>query len=279
MTALTPQIALPVPRRRSRNLSVTRTLAARRLALTARTPRELVVPLLTPVLFALVIAPALKRALHTSASYESYVAVGTIGLLIPLNTMFSGISVLVDRESGARRELLAAPIHRPLLVVGNLLVAVATTALQVGVLLAFAVLRRIHFDVTATGFIWFLAVALLFAIAMYGIAETLAARVPRSEEYIARVPAIAIVPWFLAGSLFPVTSLPLVLAWIARVLPLTHALALMRWGLLHDSSGLHNIWRSGNTTAMAALSLAIVALFAVLMTAVSMRAFTRAAVR
>ena len=279
MTALTPQIALPVPRRRSRNLSVTRTLAARRLALTARTPRELVVPLLTPVLFALVIAPALKRALHTSASYESYVAVGTIGLLIPLNTMFSGISVLVDRESGARRELLAAPIHRPLLVVGNLLVAVATTALQVGVLLAFAVLRRIQFDVTATGFIWFLAVALLFAIAMYGIAETLAARVPRSEEYIARVPAIAIVPWFLAGSLFPVTSLPLVLAWIARVLPLTHALALMRWGLLHDSSGLHNIWRSGNTTAMAALSLAIVALFAVLMTAVSMRAFTRAAVR
>jgi ABC-2 type transport system permease protein len=279
MTALTPQIALPVQRRRSRNISVTRTLAARRLALTARTPRELVVPLLTPVLFALVIAPALKRALHTSASYESYVAVGTIGLLIPLNTMFSGISVLVDRESGARRELLAAPIHRPLLVVGNLLVAVATTALQVGVLLAFAVLRRIHFDVTVTGLVWFVAVALLFAIAMYGIAETLAARVPRSEEYIARVPAIAIVPWFLAGSLFPVTSLPLVLAWIARFLPLTHALALMRWGLLHDSSGLHNIWRSGNTTAMAALSLAVVALFAVLMTAVSMRAFTRAAVR
>jgi ABC-2 type transport system permease protein len=279
MTALTPEIAIPVQRRRSRNLSVTRTLAARRLALTARTPRELVVPLLTPVLFALVIAPALKKALHTSAGYESYVAVGTIGLLIPLNTMFSGISVLVDRESGARRELLAAPIHRPLLVVGNLLVAVATTALQVGVLLAFAVLRRIHFDVTVTGLVWFVAVALLFAIAMYGIAETLAARVPRSEEYIARVPAIAIVPWFLAGSLFPVTSLPLVLAWIARFLPLTHALALMRWGLLHDSSGLHNIWRSGNTTAMAALSLAVVALFAVLMTAVSMRAFTRAAVR
>jgi ABC-2 type transport system permease protein len=279
MTALTSEIALPVQRRRSRNLSVTGTLAARRFALTARTPRELVVPLLTPVLFALVIAPALKKALHTSASYESYVAVGTIGLLIPLNTMFSGISVLVDRESGARRELLAAPIHRPLLVVGNLLVAVATTALQVGVLLAFAVLRRIHFAVTATDLVWFVAVALLFAIAMYGIAETLAARVPRSEEYIARVPAIAIVPWFLAGSLFPVTSLPLVLAWIARFLPLTHALALMRWGLLHDSSGLHNIWRSGDTTAMAALSLAVVALFAVLMTVVSIRAFTRAAVR
>src|SRR6266851_3321397 len=197
------------------------TLARRRFTLTARTPRELLVPLLTPVLFALVIAPALKKALHTSASYESYVAVGTIGLLIPLNTMFSGISVLV---------------------VGNLLVALATTALQVGVLLGFAVLRRIHFHVTGIGLLWFLAAAVLFTVAMYGIAETLAARVPRSEEYIARLPAIAIVPWFLAGSLFPVTSLPLVLAWIARFLPLTHALALMRYGLLGDSSGLHTIW-------------------------------------
>ena len=40
---------------------------------------------------------------------------------------------------------------------------------------------------------------------MYGVAETLAARLPRQEEYVARVPAIAIVPWFLAGSLFPIT--------------------------------------------------------------------------
>ena len=279
MTAISPGITLPRRPHRSRSLSATATLAGRRFALTARTPRELVVPLLTPVLFALVIAPALKKALHTSASYESYVAVGTIGLLIPLNTMFSGISVLVDQESGARRELLAAPIHRALLVGGNLLVALATTALQVGVLLGFAVVRRIHFQITATGLLWFLAVALLFTIAMYGIAETLAARVSRSEEYIARLPAIAIVPWFLAGSLFPVTSLPLVLTWIARFLPLTHALALMRWGLLHDSSGLHNIWQSGNTTATASLSLTVVALFALVLTVVSVRVFTRAAVQ
>ena len=279
MTAISPDIALPGPRQRSRSLSVTGTLAARRFTLTTRTPRELLVPLLTPVLFALVIAPALKKALHTRASYESYVAVGTIGLLIPLNTMFSGISVLVDQESGARRELLAAPIHRALLVAGNLLVAVATTALQIGVLLGFAVLRRIHFHVTGTGLLWFLAVTLLFTVAMYGIAETLAARVSRSEEYIARLPAIAIVPWFLAGSLFPITSLPLVLAWIARFLPLTHALALMRWGLLHDDSGLHNIWRSGNTSATAALSFAVVAAFALMLSVVSVRVFTRGAVR
>src|SRR5512144_458786 len=124
------------------------TLSRRRFELTARRPRELFVPLITPILFALVIAPALKQALHTGNAYESFVAVGTIGLLIPLNTMFAGLSVIVDRENGAQRELLAAPVPRPLLVLGNLIVAFAVTALQIAVLVGVAFARGIHFDVS-----------------------------------------------------------------------------------------------------------------------------------
>src|SRR6059036_3959695 len=156
MNALSEALPLPVPapRRPALRRSLA-TLARRRFALTARTPRELVVPLVTPVLFALVIAPALKQALHTSADYEAFVATGTVGLLIPLNTMFAGLGVIVDRESGAQRELLAAPIPRSLLVLGNLAVAFAITALQVAVLIAAAVARGIHFDATGTGIAWF----------------------------------------------------------------------------------------------------------------------------
>jgi di/tricarboxylate transporter len=95
--------------------------------------------------------------------------------------------------------------------------------------------------------------------------------------HIARVPAIAIVPWFLAGSLFPIGALPLALTWIARVLPLTHALALMRYGALGDPAGLHGIWRTHDATQMAALSLGVVALFAAVLTAVAIRVFTRTA--
>jgi ABC-2 type transport system permease protein len=279
MTALAP--AVPVPRRRSPlvHASALSTLARRRFQLTAATPRELVVPLLTPVLFALVIAPALKEALHTGVAYESFVATGTIGLLIPLNTMFAGLSVIVDRDNGAQRELLAAPISRALLVLGNLVVALGVTALQVGVLIAVAVARGISFDTSPSGVLWFAAAGVLFTVGMYGVAETLASRVPRAEEYIARVPAMAIVPWFLAGSLFPIDALPSFLTWFARVLPLTHCLALVRYGLLGDSAGLHAIWRMGDATAMAALSLLVVGLFAALLTAVSIRAFSRSAVR
>ncbi len=126
---------------------------------------------------------------------------------------------------------------------------------------------------------WFIAAATLFAIGMYGAAETLAARVPRQEEYIGRVPAIAIAPWFLAGSLFPISAMPQGLADFAKVLPLTHGLALMRYGLLGQTTGLRNIWGMTNVTEMAALSLGVVALFAAALTAVSIRVFTRSAVR
>jgi ABC-2 type transport system permease protein len=275
----TAEIAIHVPRARRRALGPLATLARRRFQLTARTPRELFVPLLTPIMFALVIAPALKSALHTNASYESFVAIGTVGLLIPLNTMFAGLSVIVDRISGAQPELLTAPIPRGLLVVGNLVVALAITALQVGVLIAVAVARGIHLNATGTGILWFVAAAVLFTVGMYGLAEILANRVPRQEEYIARVPAIAILPWFLAGALFPITALPGFLTWVAKFLPLTHGLALMRYGLLQDASGLHAIWGQDSTTTMAALSLAVVGCFALLLTAASIRVFSRSAVR
>jgi ABC-2 type transport system permease protein len=278
MTTATPELVRPLPALTDNPVGPVFTLARRRFQLSARTPRELVVPLLTPILFALVIAPALKEALHTTSAYESFVATGTIGLLIPLNTMFAGIGVLVDRESGAQRELLTAPISRALLVVANLLVAYAITALQISVLLVVARGRGIHFDVTTSGFLWFLAAGTFFTIGMYGAAEILAARVPSTEEYVGRVPAIAIVPWFLAGSLFPISALPVVLTWFARFLPLTHALALVRWGLLQNSTGLHDIWGLQSTTAMAGLSLGVVALFAVVLTAAGIRVFSRRAV-
>ena len=49
----------------ARSTNALRTLVRRRFALNIRTPRELVVPLLTPVLFALIIAPALADQIPT----------------------------------------------------------------------------------------------------------------------------------------------------------------------------------------------------------------------
>src|ERR687887_1674557 len=272
--SLTPRLPA-APRTRLRR--ALRTLASRRAALTAHNPRQIAVPMLPPILFALVIAPALKSALgglHTNIDYTAYVAVGTVGLLVPLATTFAGLSVIVDRDSGAQRELLAAPVPRPVLVLGNLFVVLALCTLQVAVVIGAAALRGADFHIRASGVAWFAAAAVLFVILMYGIAETLAARIHQQEEYIGATPAIAILPWFFAGALFPIGALPAALTAFAKVLPLTHALALMRYGLVDPKgTGLHDIWGMGSTTAEAFLSLAVVAGFAAAFMAVAIRVF------
>jgi ABC-type multidrug transport system permease subunit len=265
-----------------RPASVLLTLARRRASLTSKTPRQIAVPLLGPALLALVVAPALKVAtggLHSHIDYTSFVGVGAVGLVIPLSCIFAGLSVLVDRHSGAQRELLAAPVPRAYLVLGNLIVAVGLATLQVAVLIGLSAIRGGVFHITGAGLAWFVAAALLFTVFMYGVAETLASKVHMQEDYVGATPAVAILPFFLAGALFPIAAMPAALTAIAKAFPLTHALALMRYGFIDPrGTGLHDIWGMHSVTAEAWLSLAVIVAWAVALTAVSIRAFSRSAV-
>ena len=73
--------------------------------------------------------------------------------------------------------------------------------------------------------------------------------------------------------------MPVGLAGIACVLPTTHVLALLRYGIL-DRSGdsVHDIWGFTNTTTDALLSLLVLAARATLATTASRRIFHKAAV-
>jgi ABC-2 type transport system permease protein len=206
----------------------------------------------------------------------TFFCVATAGLLIPLNCMFSGIGVLVDRQHGAMRELLVAPIPRRSIVTGNLIAAMGITWLQLLVLIAASALRGADYT-TSVHLIWFVAGATLLVVVTYGIAEILGTRLASVEEYTAALPAVAIVPFFFGGSLYPITALPGWLTTVAKVLPLTHALALFRFGLTSDGGqALHNIWGLSNDVAMAALSLGVLVAYGALATAGAIRLFTRA---
>src|SRR5665213_253790 len=149
------------------------TRVKRRLELSVRTPRSAIVPLVAPALFALVIAPALANTIAVSTgrtAYMTFVALSTAGLLIPLNCPFSGLGVIVDRQEGAMRELLVAPIRRSSIVVGNLVAALVLTTFQVVVLIALSALRGAHYTVGARN-LWFVTAAVVFAVLMYGLAE------------------------------------------------------------------------------------------------------------
>jgi ABC-2 type transport system permease protein len=230
-----------------------------------------------------VLAPALAATIATPGGrnrYMTFLALATVGLLIPLNTLFSGIGVMVDRQQGAMREMLVAPIRRSTIVVGNLSAALATTAVQVGILLVLSALRGATYFLGARTW-WFVAAALVFTVLMYSIAEILAVRLPDPETYTSALPVVAIIPFFFAGSLFPITALPAWLTAVAKLLPLTHALALFRYGLTPaaGATALHNIWGMSDVRLSAVLSLGVVVGYTVVGFAAAIRLFARAAGR
>jgi hypothetical protein len=137
----------------------------------------------------------------------TFVAVSALGLLIPLSCVQSGLGVIVDRLGGARRDLLAAPIRRPLIVAGNLVVAIALSALQVVVVVVASALRGADYHVTAAGLGWFVGATLCFAVGMYGVAEVLANRFHTQRSTSVR-PAVAVVPASSPAACSPSAPLP-----------------------------------------------------------------------
>ena len=203
-------------------------------------------PLLGPVLLALILAPALKAApggLHSGIDYEAFVAIGAVGLLVPLSCVFAGLSVLVDRHSGAQRELLAAPVPRglpgarqPRRRAGPLGAAGRGADRPVRA-------ARGAFHITPAGSHGSWPRTLLFTVFMYGVAETLASRVTKQEDYIGALPVVGGPAVLLRRRAVSDRRMPGALTTIAKFLPLTHALALMRYGFVDPTGeGLHDIW-------------------------------------
>src|SRR5690242_13137527 len=154
MSAIAEPLRLGLRGRRRTPAAALATLARRRASLTASNPRQILVPLLGPAILAMVVAPALKVAtggLHTGIDYESFVGVGAVGLVVPLSCIFAGLSVIVDRHSGAQRELLASPVRRAYLVLANLVVAVVLSTLQAVVLVGLTAVRGGAFHVSISG--------------------------------------------------------------------------------------------------------------------------------
>jgi len=254
-------------------------LYRRRLAVTTKTISGTIGQIVTPILWVLVVAPALDTALggfNPDIDYFTYLAVGQVTFLVPFTAMFSGINVIVDRQFGITRELLVAPIRRGVIPLSNALAVMTIALVQVGIILGLAVLRGAEFHTSISGIGWTVVGAALLNLAIYGVAEILALSIGRQETYGPLIPAVGVTPWFLSGALFPIPALPAVLEVLSRALPWTHAVAVLRHGLMHGTDpGLDDIWGFGSQTAMASLSVAYLAGFAAVTLTLAVRVFRR----
>ena len=255
------------------------TIYQRRLAVTTKTVSGMIGLMTPPVLWVLVIAPALADALggfSSSIDYYTFVAISQACFIVPFTSMFSGINVIVDKDFGILREFLVAPVPRLAIPLGNALAVLTVALVQVTVMMGLAEVRGAEFNTSAGGILWFLGAAWLLSLATYGLAEILALAVGRQEAYGPLIPAVGVTPWFLSGGLFPINVLPAGVEQISYALPWTHTLALMRYGLMEGSDpGLANIWHMDSEPLMAVFSLLYLAGLAIITLTLATRVFNR----
>ncbi len=255
-------------------------LYGRRLRVATKTVPGIIGQLITPVLWVLIVAPALADALGDFApgvDYYTYAAIGQIVLLVPFTSMFAGINVIVDKDFGVLRDFLVAPIRRRTIPLANALGVLTVSWVQVVIIIGLAAANGAELDTSASRVVFLFGAVSLLGLGTYGLAEALAYRVGRQEAYGPLIPAIGVTPFMLCGGIYPLAVLPTGVRWLAYFLPWTHAVALVRYALMGTAeSGLAQIWGFGAAPVQATLSLAALALFTALAWRLALRVFRRA---
>jgi len=252
-------------------------LYQRRVALAVKRPIALISQALTPVLWVLVVGPALAKAFGGFAhnvNYFTYLAIGQIVFILPFSAMFAGLVVMQDRDFGILRELLVAPIRRATIPLASIAAILTVGTAQVVLMLALALMRGAQFHIALLPLIAALGAAALLTAGTYGLAEYLAYSITQPQVFGTLIPAIGATPYALCGAIYPIAALPVGVRQLALILPWTHAVALLRYGFMgKDPSGLGQIWHLHSQPLMALLSLAVLAIYTAATTMLAMRAF------
>jgi ABC-2 type transport system permease protein len=236
------------------------------MSATAKQPVAILGQMLLPVLWILIVGPALAAAFGGFAQgydYYSYVCVGQIVFILPFSAMFAGLNAMFDRDWGILRELLVAPIRRSMIPAANTAAVLTIAAAQFALIMALAIARGAGFHTNPVRLTVAIAAAGLLTAFVYGLAELLVYTIKQPQIFGTLIPAIGATPYLLSGAIYPLAALPEGTRAVAWVLPWTHCVALLRYGLLGNAaSGLGDIWPFANVTVMVACSLGVLALAA-----------------
>jgi ABC-2 type transport system permease protein len=254
-------------------------LYRRRLAVALNNPIAITGQLLLPVLWVLVVGPALARAFgrFSRVDYFTYIAIGQIVFIIPFSAMFAGLVVIQDRDFGILRELLVAPIRRSVIPVANIATVLTVAMGQLALIVVLSLIRGANLHVEPGRLALGLVAAALLSIGTYGLAELLAYRITQPQIFGTLIPAIGATPYALCGAIDPLATLPAGVKQFAYALPWTHAVALLRYGLMGGpASGLRAIWHLHSNLETALLSIGALGAFAALTVGLALQTFERA---
>ena len=184
--------------------------------------------LVQPLLFLVILGTGLSSALRGAGSggfrggldYTTFIYPGIIGMAVLFSSIFSGMSIIWDREFGFLKEVLVAPIDRSAVAIGKTLGGATQACIQGLILLVLAPFVGVRLTPLAVLALIGLIFCLAFSLSAVGVA--IAARM-RSMMGFQFVLNFLVQPaFFLSGALFPLSGLPAWMTALTRLDPLAY---------------------------------------------------------
>lgn len=185
-------------------------------------------PVLYLLAFGFGFGPVFQKA--GNGSYLQFIAPGVMGMSILFMCIFSGISILWDRQFGFLKETLVAPVPRMQVMLGRALGSATVATIQgilVFIVCTIAGFRPHNWAAAPLALIFMGMVALTFA--SLGIAF---GSVIKDMTGFPIVMNFMVMPmFFLSGALFPLENLPKALTVITHLDPLSYGIDGLRGAL------------------------------------------------
>src|SRR5262249_17679500 len=178
------------------------------------------------------LGPVFKKA--GEGSYLQFVAPGVIGMTVLFSSVFSGIGLLWDRQFGFLKETLVAPVPRLQIMAGKTLGG-ATTAMLQGFLVLIVCLiagfRPAQLTALPEAVLFMALICVVFAALGIAIGSNL-----QNMQGFQLIMNFLLMPiFFLSRAVFPLSNLPIGLAIVTRMDPLTYGIDGLRHAFLGAS--------------------------------------------
>jgi ABC-2 type transport system permease protein len=212
-----------------------------------RSRSQLYSSLFFPLMLLAILGTGVNEGLHPSTDrirngdYASFLVPGLAVMTALFSSTFSSASYYQDRDSGMLRTMLASPNPPQVILLGKGLAGVVIGAVQAMALLAVAaVIPGIDLEWQyglGPGLLLAGLAVLLLALFLNGFAQVMASRI-RTMQGFHLVMNLVLFPFlFFSGAFFPLHDLPVWLAALAAINPLSYAVDLLRIAVYSQGPG------------------------------------------
>ena len=192
--------------------------------------RRLAAGLVQPLLWLFVLGSGLSRVVAVPGSgdvdFRTFLFPGVLATSVMFTAVFSGVSVVWDREFGFLREMLVAPIRRSSILAGKCLGGAIVATVQAVVILALAGLAGVPYSPVLM--VELLALLFLASMSITAFGLLLGAKVANIQSVMPVIQTVITPMMFLSGALYPTSGLPAWLAFATKINPVTYAVNPMR---------------------------------------------------